>query len=191
MKITKYLLLIPFLFCSGLQAETVYVDDTQNIIWVRTGPTKEYRTPFKIAPHSVLELIQVNEETSFSQVRDVTGREFWIESENLTKEPTSIYQLETARKRITEMESQYTAQIDKLNKRVNELSPMEEKNKELQRKLAVIESDLEQTSQKAQLYESGFNREAYFTGSVIVLTGMFLGWLLSKLGGRKRNSGWN
>ncbi|TQV74892.1 TIGR04211 family SH3 domain-containing protein [Aliikangiella marina] len=196
MKPNKLILLLAFLILSSLHsetsyAETVYVDDNQNLVWIRTGPTKEYRVLPPIPPHTKLEVIQVNDETGFTQVRDVTGREFWIENQFLTRNETSKHLLASALQKIKAMEDQHVEKVASLERQITDLTPMKTINEELQGKVAKLENELEQINQKSQLYKRGFYSEMFFAGAIVIIGGMFLGWVFSKLGGKRRGNGWS
>lgn len=194
MKIFKLTITLAFVVFASInadfvRAETVYVDDNKNLVWIRTGPTKEYRVLSPIPPHTKLEVLQISDETGFTQVKDMTGREFWIENQFLTRNETSKYQLATALRKIKTLEDQHAAKVGELEKQIGELSPMRQINEDLQGKMAQLESELEQTRQKAEMYSGRFQTEAFFTGSIVVLIGMVLGWVLTRLSGNRRNSG--
>jgi len=186
---TKYYLPLLILFSVQVLAETVYIDDTQKFVWTRTGPTEEFRVRESVVL-SKLEILQRNENSNFVQVRDETGKEFWVKSHYLTATPSAQYKLVNAENEIKALKESHNSKISRLEKRLRELSPLETLNKELQSKLASQETELEQQRQKSAMYKDGFNGDAFMYGAMVVLGGMLLGWLLSKIGGRRRNSGW-
>ena len=190
MKKTLCLIGLLIVFGSTSAAEIAYVDD-QIKIWTHTGPSNQYKVKHKLSPGTRFEILQRDETTGFVEIKDELDRVSWMDSKFLTRQRTANLLLVDARAEIKKIKQTYTEKVQSLEKQLRELKPMESKNEELQQSLAQLESELEQASQKAQLYEKGFDRDAYFTGAVIVLTGMFLGWLLSRLGGRKRNTGWS
>lgn len=173
-----------------MAAESAYIKD-DIFVWSRTGPSNAYKVKYKLYPGTQFEIIQTNEETGFVEIRESNQRTSWLDSQFMTSQPTAHVSLVSARSEIDRLKQSHKQQLDALQKRINKLEPLESINQELQGKMAVIETDLEQARQKAQLYENGFKKDAYFTGAAIILSGMFIGWLLSRLGGRKRGSGWN
>ena len=188
----KNLFLFTLLFITPLvsAAEQAFIKDDISV-WSRTGPSNAYKVKYKLYPGTQFEIIQRNEETGFVEVRESNQRVSWIDPQFVTMTPTAHVALVSARSEISRLNQTHEQKLDGLQKRINELEPLESINQELQSKLAVVETDLEQARQKAQLYESGFKKDAYFTGAAIILSGMFIGWILSRLGGTKRNSGWN
>lgn len=171
-------------------AETVYIDD-QIKIWTRKGHTNEYKVDYLFAPGTQLEVLQRNAESGFAQVRDEQGRITWIDGKFLTSMPTAHQRLVEANREIAKLKKDGAEEVRLLNSRVNQMAPLENVNKDLQEKLAQAQSEAEQARQKAQLFESGFNRDAFFGGAAVLFGGMVFGWVLSKLGGKKRSEGWS
>ena len=189
MKIKLSISLLLTLLAFNSLAETVYIDDNQKFVWTRTGPSEDFKVRENVVT-SQLEVLQRNEETGFVQVKDERGNTFWVKSKYLTGTPSARHKLKDAEDNILSLTQKYKSKISTLEKRVQDLAPLETFNQELQTKLATQEAELETLRQKAQMYQDGFNSEMLFAGSLVVLGGMFVGWLLSKLGGRRRNSGW-
>ena len=181
-------LLLTFLTFNGV-AETVYIDDDQKFVWTRTGPSEDFRVRENIVS-SKLEVLQRNEETGFVQIKDERGNSFWIKSKYLTTTPSAKHKLKAAEANILSLTQKFNSKVSTLEKRVQDLEPLEAFNLELQNKLATQQSELEMLRQKSQMYEGGFYSEVLFAGSLVVLGGMLIGWLLTKIGGRRRNSGW-
>jgi len=171
-------------------ALTVYVSDQQKTIWTRTGPSDEYRVWKQLAPGTKLDQIGVDQASGYTQVKDERGGEFWIKSEMLTTKATANYRLAALTKQMNEYKKQQQDKIASLQKQIKQLSPLQARNQELQQKLARLETDLEQSRQKSQVYQSGFMSEVFIAGATVILTGMLFGWLLGKVAGRKRDSGW-
>ncbi len=190
MKIKLSLSLLLTLLTFNALAETVYIDD-QIKVWSRTGPTNGYRLSTDLAPGAKLEVLQKNEETGFVEVEDIRGRTGWVEGKFLKSSPTAHQKLATALREIASLKTSHSTKVSGLEKRVQDLAPLEAFNQELQSKLATQESELEMLRQKSQMYEGGFYSEVLFAGSLVVLGGMLIGWLLTKLGGGRRNTGWN
>lgn len=183
------ILILNAVWCSAM-AETLYVDDAQKFVWTRTGPSTEYRVGERVV-NGKLQVLRRNQETGFVQVRDEKAGEYWIKASYLTQQPSALHQLVAAEARIEQLEKQSQAKIEALEKQLSYLQPLEAINQELQNKLAVQKTELEQAMQNAQMYQDGFESEATVTGAIIIVFGMLLGWLLTRLGSNKRKDGWN
>ncbi len=188
-KISLFLLLIFTGITLSPRAETVYIDDKQKFVWSRSGPSTEYRLRENIILGK-LEVLQRNTQTEFVQVRDEAGKEFWLKAKYLTANPSAQHQLIRLQNETVTLKASYAEDLSRLENRVKGLAPLEKLNKNLQDEIAQLKTELEQARQKGQMYQSGFNSEAFFAGAVVILGGILLGWVLSKLGGQKRRSGW-
>ncbi|WP_444995451.1 TIGR04211 family SH3 domain-containing protein [Aliikangiella sp. IMCC44359] len=171
-------------------AETGYIND-QTKIWTRTGPSNDYKVKYKLTPGTKFEILQKNEETQFMQIRDESGRVSWLSPEFYSDKPTAGRLLAETRRTLANFKQSHDDKINSLEKQIIELKPLEKANQSLQEELAKLQQKYEAIRQEKQAYERRFSREYFFAGAVVVLGGMFLGWLLSKLGGRNRNNGWS
>ncbi len=171
-------------------AKTVYVDDKIKI-WSRTGPSNEYKVKYQIEPGEALDVLQTDQETGFFEVRDSRGRDFWVDGKFISTEPTAHQKLVIAEKEIKRLKAEHSEKVSGLQQKINQMEPLQKMNADLQKQVAKLQTEVEQSRQKAQLYEGGFNRDAFFGGAAVLLGGMFIGWIFSKFGGRKRNAGWN
>ena len=178
------------LFSQQSESKTIYVAD-QIPVETRTGPTTGYRIPFWVKPGTELEILQTNAETGYTEFRDPKGRTAWIAPKYVSEQPTVHIQFEQAKSEIARLKSEFSQKESQMMSRINQLSPLEQLNSDLQNQLAQAQTELEQSRQKAQLYQGGFNRDAFFGGAAVLLGGMFIGWIFSKFGGRRKNDGWN
>ncbi|MDH5432657.1 MAG: TIGR04211 family SH3 domain-containing protein [Gammaproteobacteria bacterium] len=188
---TKLLLIFSAFLSSGLFAQTVYIDDQQQLVWTRSGPGEEFRLIYKLAPGTRLEVLESNDEAGYFRVKNEQDKIFWIEQKYVTREPTNNYRLADAERKIKTLTAQYEEKVSNLEKQLEELAPLKGGNQELLAKLTRQEVELNQAVEKAQIYESGFQSDAFRNGGLVALGGIFLGWLFGRVGGKKRNSGWN
>ena len=179
-----------FLLSGSALAETVYISD-QIKIWSRTGHTNAYKVHYQLTPGTKFEVLQRNDESGFVEVRDEQGRTTWVDGKLLTSQPTAHQRLVEANREIERLKKDSAEEVRELTSRVNQMAPLEKVNQELQTRLAKVESEMEQAKHKAQLYEGGFNREFYFSSALVMLGGILVGWIMSRVGGKKRNSAWS
>ncbi|WP_196139531.1 TIGR04211 family SH3 domain-containing protein [Aliikangiella sp. G2MR2-5] len=177
-------------FSNVVLAETVYIDD-KILIWTRTGPSNAYKVRYRLEPGAKLEVVQRDAETGFVEVKDEQGRNSWVDPKLLTSQPTAHQKLKEANAEIVRLKSSYEEKVRVLQAEINQMTPLKSVNSNLQQELAKAQTEAEQSRQKAQLYESGFDRDTFFAGAAVMLGGMFLGWLFSKFGGKRKNTGWN
>ena len=88
-------------------AKTVYIRDTLYVP-LRAGQSSEHRILHKGIPSGTeLELLEVNEETGFSQVRTATGMQGWIQNQYLIKTPIAKVRLAVAEEELASLNQQH------------------------------------------------------------------------------------
>jgi len=170
-------------------AQTVYVYDKAKL-WTHTGPSNEYKVAKELSPGTRLEVMTVNTETGYTQVKDIKQREFWIKSEYLTATPTANILLDDALNKIKQLSQQHQTKVQALERRIKSMQPLENINQKLQSKIAEMDIDLERLNQSNEAISSRFNREVFFAGGLTIIIGIVFGWVFG-LRGRKRNSAWS
>lgn len=178
------------LFSTVSLAETLYINDNNPLVWSRTGPSAQHKVKHKFPPGAKFQVLSKDDASGFVQVKDERGRISWIQTEYLSTNIPARELLENARQKNVELEQSYQKKIATLEKKLKELTPLEEVNRELQEKHSKLNLDFEVLQEKKQLYEGGFRQDFFFSGAAVVLGGMFLGWLLAKSGGKKNRDGW-
>jgi SH3 domain protein len=189
-KIILSLIIACFLPMSAV-AESAYISDQIEIIWTRTGPTKEYRFSFQLAPGAKFEILQENQETGYVEIKDERGRIGWLENKYITKNPTANRLLSAAKNEIVELKKNYQESLSSLEKRIKVLEPLQQTNDALQNELAKLETNYEVISQENQAHKNRFLREVFFAGAVVFFAGFIFGWIVSRVTGNKRGSGWS
>ncbi len=178
------------LFNAPAFAETAYIDDKTKI-WSRTGPSNAFKVKYKLAPGTKFDILQKDEASGFVQIRDESGRVSWLNPQYLSKTPTAGLLLSGAQSKIQKLQEEHALKVQSLERQLNELQPLQGTNQNLQGDLAKLNATYEQLSQENQIHRGRFKREVFFSGAVVFVAGMLLGWILSKLGGRKRNDSWS
>ncbi len=171
-------------------SKIVYVDDNKAMVWTRTGPSSGHKVRNKYAPGARFELLQVDQAAKYTQVKDSAGRVSWIPSEFLTSNMPAKESLAIARKTIDELKKKHAQKESNLEKRLVALTPLEKINQDLQTKLAKLNLELEQAREKSQMYKSGFYSDIFFSGAIVILFGMLLGWIFTKIKAGNRASRW-
>ena len=101
-------------------AETVYIRDTLYVP-LRGGQSSEHRILHKGIPSGTeLELLEVNEETSFSQVRTASGMQGWIQNQYLVKTPIAKVRLAVAEEELANLKQQHEQMLATIKTMDNE-----------------------------------------------------------------------
>lgn len=98
-------------------AETAYISDELTVP-LRSGPSGRHRILHAGLPSgTVLEIISVDEEAGFTQIRTQRGSEGWVRTQYLVSEPIARTKLAQAQRRIAQLENavaEARARIDEL-----------------------------------------------------------------------------
>lgn len=114
------LLLVPLLVIISPQvlAATVYISDTLTVP-LRSGPSGSHRILNQGLPSgTILEVISVDEEAGFTQIKNQRGTQGWVRTQYLVNSPVAKVRLQQANRRITRLEkslSEAEAKIKQLD----------------------------------------------------------------------------
>lgn len=144
--VTPYRLLAGFLLLvvasTGLQAKTVYIDDTL-LAPIRSGEGLQYRILHKgVRSGTPLELITSNSDTGYSRVRTREGIEGWIPTRFLTNTPIARDQLARATKELEQAKSQLAALQEEFSALKNERNELASAEENLENKTATLSEEL-------------------------------------------------
>ena len=167
-----------------------YISDDL-IIYVHTGPGRQYRIIGSIQAGTPVTVLSKNEESGFTQIIDDTDREGWVESDwvaqgesRKTRLPEALDQLADARRQL--------GNIDNNNQQLaSQVSDLEQTNKALNQQLADQTKALERLQAKVDAQSEEEFRAWFTRGGIVVAGSIFFGMLLTYLPKkRRRNDGW-
>jgi len=184
-----YILCLVSLINLSAISKNVYVYDKAKV-WSRTGPSDGFKVQYKLLPGTKLEVIGEDLETSYTQVRDLKQRVFWMKSEYLSSTPTANILLEDALNTIDKSAQSHQREVLSLEKQIVAMKPLESSNRELLARLAEMELEIERLTLSNNAMSGRFFREIYLAGGVTVLVGMFLGWIFGARR-KKRSNAWD
>ena len=188
MKKTPLFLFLPLFLVSFLTlAESAYIYDKDRGLWSLTGPSKEYKVSKKYPPGTKLQIIQGKAENGYSQVMDKNGLKSWILSNYLL--PAANVTLDQAVLDLEQLKVTHQSEIRRLQSDLKARAPLEKTNQNLQAKIAKMQIELDQLTQKNDVISSRFNREVFFAGGLTIFVGILFGWVFAARG-RKRNDAW-
>ncbi len=144
-QLSKIVLLVALLVSSIASADTVYIRD---VIYVplRGGQSFEHRILHQgIRSGSVLERLEVNDETGFTRVRTSSGLEGWIQNQYLVTEPIARDRLEALQERLDALtdansssESQLQSELEKVQNANQRITELEQERQTLNQELSRI-----------------------------------------------------
>lgn len=213
----KRVVLCACLFCLYpvlAQAEkSVYVID-QITITLRAGQGTQHQILRTLPSGTPLEVLRVNQESGYSQVRTKDGVEGWVLSQYLIEEPTSKIKLATAEQKLTRMDTEFkeikakyeqllkdkenwdkdlqtvSSERDKLSA---EIAKPREANPEAMQPTdsgaALAGSkETELLRQENQVLKDRAKKDWFLAGAGVMLIGIVVGLLVSRV--RLRRSSW-
>jgi len=147
---TVFLLACVFSPVSSFAAEPslpdkVYVRDTLYVP-LRGGQSNEYRILHQgISSGTILERLEINEESGYSRVRMSDGKEGWIQSQYLVIEPIARYQLKVISEEQSQLESKYQQALLRMQEQdelqdssADQIQELDSENKQLGEDLVEI-----------------------------------------------------
>ncbi|MDR9889502.1 TIGR04211 family SH3 domain-containing protein [Pseudenterobacter timonensis] len=181
--------------------EKRYVSDELNT-WVRSGPGDNYRLVGTVNAGEEVTLLQTNENTSYGQVRDSSGRTAWIPLKELSNEPS-------LRTRVPELENQVKTLTDKLNnidatwnqrtadmqKKVSQsdgvINSLKEQNQKLKNELIVAQKKVNAANLQLDDKQRTIIMQWFMYGGGVLGLGLLLGLVLPHMiPSRKRKDRW-
>ncbi len=208
-----------FLFTTlNVYAETVYVDDEQNLT-LRNSPSVHAKAMKLLPIGTPLTPIENQSKFDFIKVRLLDGSEGYIKERFTTKKAPTIDPKDVASKTIaqlqndngtlrnelnelkekltpgTSLEKSLANERDQLARELNELkktaaSAYQLKNErdELQERVVNVERDLQQFKLENQALKDTASQDWFLYGGLLALFGVILGFILPKLGWRRKNN---
>jgi SH3 domain protein len=181
--------IISLLISAPALAETRYITDISNLV-VRSGPSSGHRFVGRIASGAAVEVIQYDEEKQWAQIKTPRGNDVWIETKHLMDQPAAREQIESMQTNFRKLENQYREEIASLKAELMETNAIKDHNQELVLNNTRLEQQLELIGQQNDRLSERSSTDFMKIGAIILLVGMFVGWILPKFSGSGRKNGW-
>jgi SH3 domain protein len=196
------------------QAETVYVADDLNLS-LRDAASSHGKILKSLATGTPLTVIDKQPKAEFIRVRLIDGTEGFIKSRYTKKQAPAIDAKDSSDKTLADnaalraqlaalkesiapdssLEKSLTTERDKLARELSDLkktaaNALQIKNErdELQERVVNIERDLQQYKLENQALKDTASQDWFLYGGLLALVGVLLGFILPKLGWRRKNS---
>ena len=181
--------LLSVLVPAQLNAETRYVSDSLTI-FIRTGPTHEFRIVGTIKAGDAVEVIADDAANKATHVRLATGREVWVDTEQLMAGKPSSLLLSEVSSQLQQSSSTSNQQISDLQQDLQQANELASVSKDLQAQVTQLEYDKELLEQKNQTLSDRSRYDLMTAGGIVALIGVLLGLVLPHLFRRKKNDVW-
>ena len=207
---------ILILTCGAVQAETVYVADDLNLSLLDAA--NSHGNVLKSLPTGTpLTVIDKQPKAEFIRVRLIDGTEGFIKSRYTKKQAPAIDTKDSSDKTLADnaalraqlatlkeslapgssLEKSLTTERDRLARELSELKKtaansvqLKNERDELQERVVNVERDLQQYKLENQALKDTASQDWFLYGGLLSLVGVLLGFILPKLGWRRKNS-WN
>lgn len=183
------LILLSFIITTGIIAETRYVSDSLTI-FIRTGPTHQYRIVGTLTAGTPVEVIGEDGENKATQVQLESGREVWVDTEQLMSDKPSDLLLKERTLELQRLKTNSDKKISELQQELIQARDLAARSRDLQQQVTQLEYDKELLDQKNQTLSDRSRYDLVTAGGIVALAGLILGLLLPKFIRRKRNDVW-
>jgi len=191
-------------------ARSAYVTDKVDLP-LRKGESERSRIVKMLPNGTPLTILGDNTENGYTYVQAANGAEGYILTRYISYEPSGRAQLEVATKKLEELQEEKkrlidakadgadaTKERDKLSAELSELQQtaanaiqLKQQRDQLQERVVTIERELQQLKRENLALSDSTNQDWFLYGGGLALFGVLLGFILPKLGWRRRSTGWD
>lgn len=166
------------------QGSEYYVSDDVGII-MRSGPTNGYRVIGKLSAGTPIQALEsANDRTKVQTADGDTG---WISTEYITDQPT----IRAKYQQVLNKNSELKQQLNEVMQDIADKDNIIQLNNTLQQQVSELENERDTLRQQNSILKDRFHTDVFYAGALVLLFGMFLSWVLSRFGKKRRqSSGW-
>jgi len=187
--VKSLLIFLSLFLTAGIFAETRYVSD-ELTIFIRTGPTHQFRIVGTLTAGDAVEILADDADNKATQVRLDTGREVWVDTEQLMAEKPNNVLLREKTAAFQKLTNSSKKKISELQQELIQARDLAARSSDLQQQVTQLEYDKEILEQKNQTLSDRSRYDLMTAGGIVALAGLILGLLLPKFLRRKRNDVW-
>lgn len=182
----------------NLSAATRYVSD-QLFTYMHSGPSSQFRIIGSLNAGTVIQLIEHNQDSGYSKVKDPKGRSGWIDTKFITKKIPAMLRLPQVEKSLSSAQSELQSIGDEnkasLQSKQQSLSQQIKTNDQLlgqrQQLLDKIQA-LQVDNNKLQSHITNQSEEVemqwFMKGAGIIILGIFIGLIMPHMPRRKKKN---
>lgn len=183
------LLLSKELLSVEIIAEKRYVSDSLTV-FVRTGPSHQFRIVGTLSAGDAVEVIADDVENKATHIRLPTGREVWVDTEQLMSDKPVKLLLDEVNAELSQLKHSSNQQISELQQNLIQARDLASRSQALQQQVTQLEYDKELLEQKNQTLSERSRYDLLTAGGIVALAGLLLGLVLPRFIRRRRDSEW-
>lgn len=180
----------PFTYAQNTASASTYIDDNL-IIYMHSGPGRNYRILGSIEAGVPVSVIQANAEQGFTEITDPQNRQGWVETEYLINTPSRRVQLPLLEEQSAN-DKQQLNQLQQQNKNIRqELLTAQDASDQLQKQLQQARRTIAKLEQQNSTQDTEARYKMFSYGGIVAISGVILGIIVTFLPKRKRrNDNW-
>lgn len=203
----KHLISIVLLVCAVVagqaQAEQVRYISDDLFTYMHRGPSTQYRIMGSVNAGTKVALLENNQETGFSRIKDDRGRIGWVKTDFLsgqvglkTRFPVlqkELAEVKEALAHAKESEEAKTAGLqNSLKMRNEQITELETQNSQLNEQLMTSQTEIRELRAKLDTQKDDLLMKWFTYGGMVAGGGLLFGLILPHLipRRRRRNNGW-
>ncbi len=171
--------------------------------YMHSGPNNTYRIIGSIDAGSQVQLLNVNKETEYTQIRDSRGRTGWVQSKFVTNKESMAIRLPRIEKELAEVKEQLAnarqtsdtekaGLVESLDTRNQQIAELENKYSEISDQLTSVETENRELRAKLDTQKDDMLLKYFTYGGGVAGVGLLFGLILPHLIPRRKRSpnGW-
>ena len=155
---TTLLLLVIISLSSSANAVTRYISDDL-YTYIHSGPSSKYKIIGSVNAGEQIKIIQTDKNAGFTQIKDLKGRDGWINSKYTSKHPGLKERLAKLEIEFTKLHTQLRTDKDKANKDIGSLEDKLKSHNSKVRELENTNLKLNEELQKLQVLNNNLNEK--------------------------------
>ena len=187
---TTLLLLLIMSLSSSVSALTRYVSDDL-FTYVHSGPGTKYKIIGSVDAGEKIKVLETNENTGFTQIKDLKGRTGWINSKYASEQPGLKERFEKLEIRFAQLDTQLRAAQDDIKSHNIQVRELENTNSQLKKELEQVQTLNSNLNEQMDTERIDLLLRWFTYGGIVGGIGLLLGLILPSLvSDRRKRSSW-
>lgn len=166
--------------------KTGYIAD-ELILYMHTGPGSNFRILGSIVAGSEV-VISGRADNNYTQIIDPKGRTAWVESEYVSTKPGLRFVVAELNEQLDSTTGKSQALNSLLSDADTNTAKLIEQKRLLSQEIAALKNQLAAATKQVKEQDQDIKTQWFFNGSIVLSLGLILGFLLTRLGGKRRQN---